>query len=83
MNNIINSIMNTNEKEKYLREGMIPHINKKEHYINPNVIAGLGGGFIVTRNQQDLKGKQQYFPSDELMDDIFDKDNFINYKRYN
>lgn len=75
--------MDKNKKNNYLREGMIPHINKKEHYINPNVIAGLGGGFIVTRNQQDLKGKQQYFPSDELMDDIFDGDNFDNYKRYN
>jgi len=62
-----------NEKKEYLREGMIPHVNKKEHYINPNVIAGLGGGFIVTRNQQNLEEKQKYFPSDELIDNIFDK----------
>ena len=75
--------MNKNKKNNYLREGMIPHINRKEHYINPNVIAGLGGGFIVTRNQQDLEGKQKYFPSDELIDNIFDDDNFDNYKRYN
>ena len=62
-----------NEKKEYLREGMIPHVNKKEHYINPNVIDGLGGGFIVTRNQQNLEEKQKYFPSDELIDNIFDK----------
>ena len=62
-----------NEKKEYLREGMIPHVNKKEHYINPNVIAGLGGGFIVTRNQQNLEEKQKYFPSDELIDNIFEK----------
>ena len=72
--------MENNKKVRYLREGMVPQVNKKEHYINPNVIAGLGGGFIVTRNQQDLEGKQQYFPSDELIDSIFEKDNFIDYK---
>ena len=72
--------MEKNKKDRHLREGMIPHLNKKEHYINPNVIAGLGGGFIVTRNQQDLKGKQQYFPSNELIDNIFEKDNFMDYK---
>ena len=72
--------MNTHTNE-YLREGMIPHINKKEHYINPNVIAGLGGGFIVTRNQQDLEGKQEYFPPYELIDKLFDREKFINYKR--
>ena len=64
--------MENNKKVRYLREGMVPHVNKEEHYINPNVIAGLGGGFIVTRNQQDLEGKQQYFPSDELIDSIFE-----------
>ena len=69
---IFDNIME-NKKDKYLRKGMIPHINKKEHYINPSAIAGLGGGFIVTRNQQEINGEQQYFPSEKIIDSVFEK----------
>lgn len=58
--------------EQFLRNGLIPHINKKEHYINPAVIAGLGGGFIVTRNQNNLEGEQKYYNAGNFVDKIFD-----------
>jgi hypothetical protein len=61
-----------NKDNKILREGLKPHMNKKEHYINPYVLAGLGGGFIVTRNQDDLEGKQEYYNANNLVDKIFD-----------
>ena len=59
------------KEKKYLKKGLIPHINNKEHYINPNVLAGLGGGFLVTRDQQKLKPGQKYFNAENIVDKIF------------
>ena len=66
------NIKKSKNTEKNLKEGLIPHINKKEDYINPVSLGALGGGFIVTRNQDNLEGEQQYFNAGNTIDKIFD-----------